>query len=193
MKIFNLKQVYITLSLTALGLVLGSIVSFLKLPIYLDTLGIMLATLLLGWRYGILCAVLTAALAFFIVSPYVPFYFPTMLGVVFVTEWMYKQGMYATLPKTTIAGIIHGIVGTAISAPITYFLFDGFTSSGNDVIVSFFQTQGINLFVSIVLSLTIFAIIDRVLTAWFSFSISKALPKKFYTKNGLRNTQSNEV
>ncbi|MBK7957237.1 MAG: hypothetical protein IPK03_03465 [Bacteroidetes bacterium] len=65
---FDLKKISITFSLTALGLALGSIVSFLKLPIFLDTIGIMLCTLLLGWEYGILASILTAIIAFSYIS-----------------------------------------------------------------------------------------------------------------------------
>jgi energy-coupling factor transport system substrate-specific component len=186
MRDINLKHVYITLSLTAVGLVLGSIVSFLKLPIYLDTLGIMLTTLLLGWRYGVLCSALTAAIGFFVVSPYLPFYFPVMLGVVFVTEWTYRRNIYGTLPKTIVSGIIHGTIATAIAAPTTYFLFHGFTSSGNDVIVALFYSKGMSLLIAVLISHFVFTTIDRVITAIFASSIGKALPLSFFHRNGLR-------
>jgi len=182
----DVKKLSITLSLTALGIAIGSIVAFLKLPIFLDTIGIMICTLILGWRYGILCSIFTATLAFFLVSPYVPFYFLTMLGLVFVTEWARKLNWYSTLLRSTGAGIIHGVAGTILSAPITYFLFDGFTASGNDLIVAYFVSKGFAVFMSVVISLTIFAIIDRVLTCWFSYSILKMLPRSFMTKHGLR-------
>jgi len=193
MKKLELKKVYITLSLAALGLALGSIVSFLKLPVYLDVLGIMLTTLLLGWRYGSLCAVITAAVAFFVVSPYIPFYLPAMLGVVFLTEFLVKKRMYSNFLRSVFAGVLHGIVGTIISAPITYFVFNGFTSSGNDVIVAFFAAHGISLFAAVICSLLIFAVIDRILTCLLCISIAKALPLTFYKKNALRTLRDAEV
>ncbi len=182
----NVKKLSITLSLTALGIAIGSIVAFLKLPIFLDTIGIMICTLILGWRYGILCSIFTAALAFFVVSPFVPFYIGTMLGLVAFTEWARRLNWYSTFLKSSWSGVIHGIIGTVLSAPVTYFLFDGFTASGNDVIVAFFVSNGTGVFMSVVISLTIFAIIDRVLTCWFSFSVLKMFPRNFMQKHDLR-------
>jgi hypothetical protein len=49
--------------------------------------------------------------------------------------------MYRTYGKSIIAGVGHGIVAAAISTPITYFLFNGFTGDGNDIIVAFFHSQ----------------------------------------------------
>ena len=193
MKKLELKKVYITLSLAALGLALGSIVSFLKLPVYLDTLGIMLATLLLDWRYGTLCAVITAGAAFFVVSPFIPFYLPAMLVVVFLTEFLARRGFYSNFLKSTWAGVLHGIFGTLVSAPITYFVFNGFTSSGNDVIVAFFSSHGTSLFMAIIFSLLIFAVIDRIVTCLLCVSIIKALPQSFFKKNGLRTVKNEKV
>jgi energy-coupling factor transport system substrate-specific component len=193
MKQLELKKVYITLSLAALGLALGSIVSFLKLPIYLDTLGIMLATLLLDWRYGTLCAIITAGAAFFVVSPFIPFYLPAMLVVVFLTEFLARRGMYNSFIKSVWSGTLHGIAGTLISAPITYFVFNGFTSSGNDIIVALFISHGASLFLSIIFSLLIFAVIDRILTCLLCTSITKALPRNFFKKNSLRILKNEEI
>jgi len=180
------KKLSISLSLTALGLIIGSIVSLLKLPIFLDTIGIMLATLLLGWRYGVLCSVFTAVFAFFLVSPYVPFFILTMLGTVAFTEYARSKNMYSKIPSAIIVGVVHGVIGTLLSVPVTYFVFDGFTSTGNDVIVAYLNSLNINLFLSVFISLLIFAIIDRVLTCIFSHVVLRALPKSFYTKNDFR-------
>ena len=51
----------LVIAFTALNLTIGGLVAWLKLPIYLDSTGIVLASLLLGWRAGVACAVLTAA------------------------------------------------------------------------------------------------------------------------------------
>ena len=183
----NGKKLSVTLSLTALGLAIGALASFMKLPIYLDTIGIMLTTLLLGWRYGLLCSALTAGIAFFIVSAFVPFYIGTMIGVVLITEWLRNKGMYSSNLKTIVSGVIHGLVGTILSAPVTYFLFDGFTSSGNDVIVAFLNSNGTNLALSVIISLSIFAVIDRILTCLFCRLVYGSFPKSFIFKHDFRN------
>lgn len=173
------KSVSVMLSLTAFGLVIGSIVSFFKLPVFLDTIGIMLVTLILGWRYGLVSALITSLISFFLVSPYVPFYIGTMIGLVWFTDYANKKGMFKTFPKTILAGVIHGLIGAVLSIPVTYYLFDGFTATGNDAIVAFFNTRGVSLLVSVIVSLGSFAILDRVLTAIFCSTVLKAIPKKF--------------
>jgi len=187
MKNINLKKLSVALSLTALGLGIGAIVSFLKLPVFLDTIGVMMCTLLLGWRYGLLSAVVTSLFGFFFVSPVIPFFFATMLGLVFFTELCYKWGYYGTFGKTLLAGIGHGIVGTTLSLPVTYLLFGGFTSSGNDLIVSFFVSQGYSILWSVLISLTSFAILDRILTCFFCTSVMKAIPKRFLKEHDFRS------
>jgi hypothetical protein len=43
----------LVLAFVALNLTVGGLVSWLKLPVYLDSLGIVMATILMGWRYGV--------------------------------------------------------------------------------------------------------------------------------------------
>lgn len=179
----DLKKLSIVLSLIALNTVIGSLVAFLKLPIYLDTIGTMMATLLLGWRWGVVSALLSAAAGFFLVSPFVPFFTGTLLGVVLVTEVARRYNMYATVPRTALTGVVHGVVGTVLSAPVTYYLFDGFTLSGNDAVVAYFVSIGVTLFWAVVLALIIFAVIDRVLTSLFCFSALRALPRSFVERH----------
>src|SRR5215203_1106814 len=83
----NYKKVSIAVSLAAFNLIIGGIVSFFKLPVYLDTIGMVVSTVILGWPYGLLCGAITLIGGFFVINPYYPFYVMNVFGIVAVTEW----------------------------------------------------------------------------------------------------------
>ena len=73
----NVQKTSIALALAAINLTIGGIVSWLKLPIYLDTIGLIISTVLLGWRFGLMTGIVTVGVGFFIINPYLPAYSAT--------------------------------------------------------------------------------------------------------------------
>jgi len=186
MKNMNKKNFSVLLSLAALNLIIGSIVSFFKLPIYLDSIGIVLSTILLGWRYGLLCSIITVLGGFLLINPYLPFYTLTSFAIVFTINILRKWNFLSNFAKEIIAGIIVAIVSAVVSAPVTTYLFEGSTLSGNDAITAYFISTGKTILNSVILSGISSELVDKIAVLLISFLILKSIPINFFTKNNFR-------
>jgi energy-coupling factor transport system substrate-specific component len=183
----NPVKTSLLVAFVALNLTVGGLVSWLKLPIYLDSVGIVMATILLGWRYGSISALLTVALGFFFVNPYLPFYAVTALGIVGTVEFLRQRNMYRSLASTILGGLLLAFVAALISAPVTAFLFGGVTASGTDLLTAVFLKTGRNLIQSVVFSGLSSEPVDKTLVSVIAFFSLKGLPDKFLRTFELRS------
>jgi len=180
------KKVSIAVSLAAFNLIIGGIVSFFKLPVYLDTIGMVVSTVILGWPYGLLCGAITLAGGFFIINPYYPFYAMNMVVIIAISEWCRKLNLFSNVVKSIVAGLMIAVAAAIVSAPVTAYLFEGSTLSGNDAITAYFLSMGNNILNAVLLSGFSSEPVDKVIVAIVSFLILKAIPKSFYTSNDFR-------
>ena len=142
----------------ALSVALGSLAYVLKLPIYLDQPGIILAAMLApGTRREACITTLTVAiLTFFamglLISPF-SFWFTgtgiasALYGVLVVRGRVRDliEGTAGTaryVGKVLLFGIGWGIVAAVVSAPVTILLFGGVTGAGSTLIVAFLAKMG---------------------------------------------------
>ena len=72
--VMNTRALVLTASLMALNLTLGKIAATLSLPVYLDTIGTIIAATMLPWRYAVATGVGTSLLAGLVIHPAYPFY-----------------------------------------------------------------------------------------------------------------------
>jgi len=186
-KHMNWNKLSIVLSLVALNLVIGSIVSFLKLPIYLDSLGIVIATLLVGWPWGVLAGLLTVGLGFFLINPYLPAYTGTSLGIVFCVALMRKMNLFSSSLRAAVSGCVVALVSATLSAPVTALLFEGSTLSGSDALTAFFLHTGQGIWKAVFLSGLSSEPVDKVIVCVVAFQILRAIPQKFVDANELKN------
>ncbi|MEP7273010.1 MAG: hypothetical protein ABI882_16035 [Acidobacteriota bacterium] len=175
----------LVLAFVALNLTVGGLVSWLKLPVYLDSLGIVMATILLGWRYGVLCAVLTCFLGFF-GRPYLPFYTLTSVAIAVTVELLRRRNLYRNVGTTIISGLIVAIVAAIFSAPVTAVVFGGVTASGSDLVTAFFRGTGRSLIQSVFISGLSSEPVDKTLVALVTFFSLRGLPQRFLTNFSLR-------
>jgi energy-coupling factor transport system substrate-specific component len=137
--------------MVALGIVLNIVGAFialnLRLPIYLDSIGTVFVSALLGPCYGMVTGVLGSLLSGITFDIYSLYYSPVQLltglmaGLLFRTVWL-KGGR-----------LILGSIGLSLptslaSAFITAFLFGGITSSGSSYLVILMSHLGLNLTLS---------------------------------------------
>jgi energy-coupling factor transport system substrate-specific component len=182
----NAVKISLVLAFVALNLTIGGIVSWLKLPIYLDSLGIVMATILLGWRNGVICAVLTVALGFVFINPYLPFYTLTSFAIVATVEILRRRNMYRNIGRTILSGLILAIVAAFVSAPVTAVAFGGVTASGVDLLTALFRQTGRSLFEAVLLSGISSEPVDKVLVSVVAFLSLRGLPDRFLEEFGLR-------
>jgi energy-coupling factor transport system substrate-specific component len=172
--------------MAALNLIIGFLVAFFKLPFYLDSIGIILTTLLVGWRLGILCSVITVVAGFLIINPYLPFYIFTSFLITLTVNFLRNRNFFSSLVKVIFSGIIIALVSAIVSAPVTTYLFQGSTLSGSDAITAYFISTGRTILDSVLLSGISSELIDKISVCSISYFILRSLPVSFYGNNNFR-------
>ena len=183
----NIQKYSIALALAAINLTIGGIVSWLKLPIYLDTIGLIISTVLLGWRFGLLTGIVTVGVGFLIINPYLPAYALTLVALVTTTELLAKKLMFRSIGSSIMAGVILAIVAAVVSAPVTAYLFGGVTASGADLITALLRETGQTILQSVLLSGVSSELVDKILVSVAACHILRALPRRLFVEFSLRS------
>lgn len=170
----------------AANVAVGFVVRKIGLPFYLDTIGTVLATILLGWRWGLIAAACSVVLGSLLIWPQYFWYSATAVGIVFVVEFALKFSLFRSPLRTVWAGLLVAVVATVLSAPITAH-FEAATFSGNDVITAFFRSMGNSLMQSVILSGFSSEPVDKVVTCLIVFYTLKGFPNYILSRYHLRS------
>ncbi|MDA2925819.1 hypothetical protein MYX78_01070 [Acidobacteria bacterium AH-259-G07] len=165
----------------ALNLVLGQVIAFLKLPVYLDTVGTVLVAITIGPWAGILSGIMAAIIGGVYINPYLPYYIPTVIVVGGFSAFMARKGFFTTWPKTIFAGLLQGFAAAVVSAPITAYLFGGITLAGTSLIVAYLRFTGETLLKSVLFAGLAADPVDKTLTYVLSRLLVKRLPSSLTT------------
>jgi energy-coupling factor transport system substrate-specific component len=168
------KLALIVVGLT-LNLGLGFLVSALKLPFYLDTIGTILATYYGGLELGIIVGIATMSLGS-LYSPTSWAYIPTAIAVACFVRLTTRFGYLTKIVPTIFLGIGLGIVCALVSAPITVFAFGGMSTAGADYFTASFLAMGRTIARSVVLGGLASDPIDKLFTSLISLAIIRRLP-----------------
>lgn len=187
----NIQKSSIAFALAAINLTIGGIVSWLKLPIYLDTIGLIISTVLLGWRFGLLTGIVTVGVGFFIINPYLPAYSATLIALLTTTELLARRLMFRSVGSSVIAGIILAIIAAVVSAPVTTYFFGGVTASGADLLTALLRQTGQTILQSVVLSGVSSELVDKTLVSIAACLVFRALPRRFFVEFSLRSQRPN--
>lgn len=160
----------------ALNVALGLLVHRLRLPLYFDAIGTIVVTLLVGLRAGIIVGVLSALLNGLVTDPLLPYFAGTQVVIALYVHLAGRQGWFETLPKTLLAGLVLGVVGAVISAPVAAYLFGGVTGYGASALVSLLLKAGESVYRSVVLSGLTSEPVDKIISCLLAFGLLRALP-----------------
>lgn len=162
----------------SLNLGIGFVVSAVKLPFYLDSIGTILATFIGGPWAGIITGMSSVVIG----STYTPTlwaYAFTALCIVIYTWGTIKLGYLRTFLATILGGIGLGIVSALVSAPVTTYLFGGVSFSGADAVTAYFAAMGKTLLDSVVLGGLSTDPVDKLFTSLIAYVLLKRLPKSW--------------
>jgi|SaaInlStandDraft_5_1057022.scaffolds.fasta_scaffold81343_2 energy-coupling factor transport system substrate-specific component len=162
----------------ALNLGLGAIVRIAKLPFFLDSLGTILSTILIGLPGGIVVGLFTVVFASFIYSPQLWAYGLTAITIALLSHGFNKVGFFNTIIKSIISGLVIGVVAAIVSAPITVYLYGGISTSGQDFVTAFLHATGLKLLNSVVLAGFSTDPIDKAISAFIIFYLLKNIPQR---------------
>lgn len=172
-----------------INLGMGLVTQCLKLPIYLDTIGTLLSTVLIGISGGIVTGVSSSLLAGLLINPVIPCYTGTQIAIAAFSGWMAEKGYFRSLFRVILTGILLGIVSAIVSAPVVA-IFSGVTGTCTDVTMAFLLAQGKSLFESTFWANFANEPFDKVIQCLLMLWIIKSLPntcKRHFTKLTLLN------
>jgi energy-coupling factor transport system substrate-specific component len=172
----------VTMALIAFAIVLnmaiGQLVSLLKLPIFLDSIGTILVGILAGPLAGGLTGLLTNLIWGLISSPVAAAFAPVAMVIGIVAGLCAKYGLFRTWWQAIIAGVIITIFNAIAAVPIRLYMFGGITGSGADFMTAYMLALGKDLFGSVVVTVFTSNLLDKVVTALLAWTIVKALPER---------------
>ena len=172
-----------TLKLTTLALcgvinILGGTVALLlRLPVYLDSIGTVLAAALFGPVAGLVPGLISGLISGMTSDVYAFYYIPVQLilglvaGLVFRklrpshTAGSRSEGLSLRTMgwKLFPAALVISLPGTVVSSTITAVVFGGITSSGSTVLVQLLHSLGMNLTLSVCVVQAMTDFVDRMI------------------------------
>lgn len=159
----------------AINLVGANLALFLRLPIYLDTIGTLLIAVILGPWYAASTAFLSALINWMTTDSFSLYYSPVAIVVAIITGILIKRNCK---PSSLLwKSLIISLPGTIIASVITVILFKGITSSGSSIIAQFLHGIGLDMTSSLILVQVGTDYMDRLISLILVFSTITLLKK----------------
>ncbi|MEE2991762.1 MAG: hypothetical protein VX603_01140, partial [Gemmatimonadota bacterium] len=171
-----------------LNMSLGTIVSMLKLPVYLDMIGTIVVTILSGLWAGVLTATLTQLIVSATINPIYYNFIPTAVAIALFTHLAARKGAFRTMWGTVLAGIGLGIVSGVVSAPIIVYVFGGILATGRSVMTAYLLSAGEQVLNAVLLTGAAAEPVDKtlqcILSVWCINSVPQSLLQRFKEAGG---------
>jgi energy-coupling factor transport system substrate-specific component len=180
---FSLLAILIIPIAVAVNFVGGQWALLLKLPLYLDTIGTIFASMLCGPWVGALAGGLTNIING-IASPVNFAFIPVNVIVGLVTGFLARGNMFSVWWKWLISIILMTLASIISAAPIVVFMFGGVTGGGTSLIAATLMATGTNIWLAVIGSDGVFTVIDRSISYFISWFVIKVIPNKTLIKFG---------
>ncbi|HGD6245417.1 TPA: ECF transporter S component [Streptococcus agalactiae] len=159
----------------AINLVGANLALFLRLPIYLDTIGTLLIAVILGPWYAASTAFLSALINWMTTDIFSLYYSPVAIVIAIITGILIKRNCK---PSSLLwKSLIISLPETIIASVITVILFKGITSSGSSIIAQFLHGIGLDMTSSLILVQVGTDYMDRLISLILVFSTITLLKK----------------
>ena len=175
----------------ALNVSIGYLVSLLKLPLYLDSIGTVLIAVLCGWAYGIVVGLTGLVVLSLTATPTVIAYAGTVIVIAAVSASFERFGFLKSIKITIFGGIVIGILAAAVSVPVTTVLYGGVSLAGSDAITTLFKTTGMPLWKSVLFGSLVTDIMDKLITAIICLALIRSLPPRMLLRFSKKNNNIN--
>ena len=171
----SLALIVIAVTINMIG---GQLISMLKLPVFLDSIGTLISAVLLGPLIGMLTGLITNLIWGLLTDPIAAAFAPVAMVIGLVAGWLAKAGWFRTLPKVILSGVVITLAVTVVAVPIRTALFAGVTGSGADLLVAWMHSMGQNLVESVALTVLGANLVDKILTAVIVWILLRQLPQR---------------
>ncbi|WP_421903609.1 ECF transporter S component [Maridesulfovibrio sp.] len=161
-----------------INIAVGQLVSLLKLPIFLDSIGTVMVGVLAGPWAGGLAGLITNLIWGVISSPVAAAFAPVAMVIGIAAGVCARMGMFKNWWTAILAGLIITVFNSVVAVPIRLYMFGGITGSGADFAMAYLLALGRDLFGSVVVTVFTTNVIDKVVTAVLVWGIVKSLPER---------------
>ena len=167
----------------AVNFIGGTIITLLKLPLYLDCIGTIVVGALCGIWPGVIVGLITNILNS-IADPTILFYAPLNMAFGVVAGILAKKGWFKNFWLTLLSSIIFAFIGGGIGSIITWLVYGFDFGSGRTALVSvpLYEALGGSKYVAQFIGETVIDLFDKVITVIVCFFILKAFPVRFLSK-----------
>lgn len=159
----------------AINYIGANLALLLRLPLYLDTIGTLLVSVVLGPWFGAGTALISALLSWMTTDIFSLYFSPVAIIVAVVAGFLVKKN--STTLSLIWKSLLVSLPGTVVSSSITVILFHGITSSGSSIIAQFLHGLGLDMTASLILVQAGTDYLDRLISFFIVITIVKSLKK----------------
>lgn len=185
---FSVTMLCVMALAIAINVIGGQIALFLHLPVYLDSMGTILAAMLYGPVYGMLPPLAYGLVMGFTLDIYSLYFMPVGMILGFVTGLVARRFRVKGLSLIPCAMLIT-IPGTIVSSVICAVLFGGITSSGSTVLVQLLNKAGLGLTASVFVVQILTDYVDRLI----SLALVSVIVGRILSTGLLTSKEKNDV
>ena len=160
-----------------INLGIGALVQVLKLPVFLDSIGTIIAALMLGWRVGAIVGVVSFVITSLTIFPPAIYFSGTQICIALFTDIMGKRGGFKNIYRTAGTGALLAIIAACASAPIIYYLFGGITGNGISAFTIYLESIGLVKSQAVLISGISSELIDKTSQCLIAFFVLNSVPK----------------
>lgn len=151
----------------------------LKLPLWLDSIGTMLASMLAGPIVGAICGAINNVIYGLTMDPISFIYALTSICIGLAVGVMAYKGWVKSIGKAIVVGLAAAVVSTIVSTPINIGFWGGQTGNvWGDALYASLIANHLPVWIASFLDELVVDIPDKVATVIVAFAIFKGLPKK---------------
>jgi energy-coupling factor transport system substrate-specific component len=180
-KDFSLIAILLIPVCVAVNIVGFQLCQLLRLPIFLDSIGTIVAGALAGPWVGMATGTVTNAING-IFNPVYFAYTPTSILVGLAAGLLSSRGMFSAWWKALISGVVIMMVATVCSGLITAIVFSGATGGTGSIITATLMAAGTNIY-SAVFSVQAFQeIADKLVSVLIFVFVVRGMPDRYLAK-----------
>ena len=162
----------------ALNVVIGQLTAALSLPVFLDTIGTVLATGLAGPAVGITTGLVSQAVAGLQIGQHMLAFAPIQVLIALVAWAAARAGGFRSLPRAVGWGLLTGLVAGVPSAVISYYVFQGVTSPGPTAVTTLLVGLGLSRAEAVGVASVGLDLLDKAITFALVGAALRGLPRR---------------
>ena len=174
---FTMQAILIIPVCVAVNFVGGQLAGLLKLPMYLDTIGTIFASLLCGPWVGAVAGGLTNVVTG-IANPTNFAFIPVNIIAGLVTGFLARKNMFNKTWKWLLSMFIMAWVSIIVSAPIVVLVYGGVTGGGTSLITAAALAAGANIWAAFFGTEGVFQVLDRIISFLICWAVIKVIPTR---------------